>query len=113
MTENRAKPDFIFPGITSYHDALFPADQLTMLGVKTSAKDRWRQVLPEAARIKLKHLLTLEPGISKAQTDETRRHSVHLVLPASIHDAYVHSQRDLLLSVNGFINIVRARQTGC
>jgi hypothetical protein len=30
-----------------------------MLGVKTTCSDRWRQVLAEADRIQLKHLLTL------------------------------------------------------
>ena len=43
-----------------------------MLAAKTSCKDRWRQVLAEADRIRTKHLLTLEPAISKIQTAEMR-----------------------------------------
>lgn len=59
MTENRAKPDFIFPSISQYHDPVFPAVRLSMLGVKSTCKDRWRQVLSEARRIENKHLFTL------------------------------------------------------
>jgi len=42
ITEGRLKPDFIFPGITHYHDATFPENALTMLAAKTTCKDRWR-----------------------------------------------------------------------
>src|SRR5262249_19070271 len=60
VTENKAKPDFLFPGAAHYHDSRFDPVNLTMLGVKSSCKDRWRQVLSEADRITDKHLLTLE-----------------------------------------------------
>lgn len=40
-TENRAKPDFLFPGKDEYHNPLFPEDRLSMLGVKSTCKDRW------------------------------------------------------------------------
>src|SRR5690606_10029713 len=56
-TENKSKPDFLFPGGQSYHNLLFPSELLTMLGVKTSCKDRWRQILSEASRVEKKHLL--------------------------------------------------------
>ncbi len=69
-TENRNKPDFLFPGAAEYHDETFPVARLTMLGAKSTLKDRWRQVLSEARRIEHKHLVTLEPGISEAQTNQ-------------------------------------------
>jgi hypothetical protein len=47
-TEGKAEPDFLFPGGREYRDAEFDAALLTMLGVKTTCKDRWRQVLAEA-----------------------------------------------------------------
>ena len=71
-TEHKAKPDFLFPGVAEYHDMNFPIESLAMLGAKSTCKDRWRQVLSEAARIPTKHLLTLEPDISGNQTDEMR-----------------------------------------
>lgn len=110
ITENRARPDFIFPGVEQYHNPKFPAARLTMLGAKATCKDRWRQVLAEADRISDKHLLTLEPGISENQTAEMQSKQLHLVVPAGIHDSYTRSQRDWLLSVSDFVDIVRARQ---
>ena len=64
VTENCNTPDFLFPGALEYQNPTFPTAMLTMLGAKSTLKDRWRQVLSEAARIEDKHLLTLEPGIS-------------------------------------------------
>ena len=112
VTEGRSKPDFIFPGHSEYHDPLFPSDRLTMLGVKSSCKDRWRQVLAEAARVSLKHLLTLEPGISENQTGEMQAHGVSLVLPRAIHPSYTMAQQAALLDVEGFIDLVIQRQAG-
>ena len=47
ITENKAKPDFIFPNVAAYHNPAFNPVHLTMLGVKSTCKDRWRQVLAE------------------------------------------------------------------
>lgn len=109
-TENRSKPDFVFPGIDQYHDPDFPSARLTMLGAKATCKDRWRQVLAEADRIPDKHLLTLEPGISENQTAEMQSKHLHLVVPAGIHDSYTPQQRQWLLRVADFIGLVRSRQ---
>ena len=104
------KPDFLFPGIVEYRDSGFPAQNLSMLGVKTSCKDRWRQVLSEAGRIGKKHLLTLEPGITKQQTDEMRSSDLQLVLPLGVHETYREEQRDWLMNVREFVELVRQRQ---
>jgi hypothetical protein len=90
---------------------MFPPGRLTLLGAKSSCKDRWRQVLSEAARIPEKHLLTLEPGISVNQTDEMKQERLQLVLPKSIHETYQASQRNWLMSVSGFIDLALSRQT--
>lgn len=109
-TEKRAGPDFLFPGEAEYHDPAWPDLQLTMLAAKTSCKDRWRQVLAEANRIRNKHLLTLEPGISIAQTDEMRRENLQLVLPAGLHATYRPEQQAQLMGFGAFIELVRERQ---
>lgn len=108
-TENNNRPDFLFPGAAAYHDPGVPTERL-MLGSKTTCKDRWRQVLSEAARIEHKHLLTLEPGISKSQTTEMRDKRLQLVLPASIHASYRASQRPDLSSLRDFIDLASERQ---
>jgi hypothetical protein len=81
-----------------------------MLGVKSTCKDRWRQVLVEARRIEHKHLLTLETSISQHQTDQMRDEKLQLVLPRGLHETYSPSQRKWLLDVASFNSIVRERQ---
>lgn len=110
VTENRAKPDFLFPSVECYKDTLFPADNLTMLGAKSTCKDRWRQVLAEADRIDRKHLLTLEAAISTYQTDEMQDKHLQLVVPESIHKTYTENQQIWLYSVNDFLQEVRRKQ---
>jgi len=110
-TENKSKPDFIFPGIEEYRDSEYNPHALTMLGVKSSCKDRWRQVLSEADRVKRKHLLTLEAAISKNQTDEMRAKNLQLVLPEELHNSYSNEQQMWLLSVSQFMELVLERQT--
>lgn len=111
MTENRLKPDFIFPGIDAYHTPSFPQSHLTMLASKSTCKDRWRQILNEAARIPAKHLLTLEPSISSNQTDEMKAEQVQLVIPFSLHVTYTPAQQSWLLDIADFLRVVKERQT--
>ena len=111
VTENKSKPDFIFPCIELYRDTDFPAAYLTMLGAKTTAKDRWRQVLEEADRIERKHLITLEGAISENQTNEMISRKLQLVVPAPIHATFTPQQQSWLYTVNDFLDEVRERQT--
>ena len=110
VTENRTKQDFIFPSITAYRNAAFDPLKLTMLGVKSTCKDRWRQVLPEAQRIPEKHLLTLEAAISTNQTNEMAAHRLRLVLPRGLHDTYTITQQEWLMDITDFTNLVLERQ---
>ncbi len=109
-TENRAKPDFLFPGIDFYHDLHFPVESLSMLAVKSTCKDRWRQALSEAARIEYKHLLTLEPSISVNQTDEMAANNLQLVVPKGFHHTYKPEQQPWLMDLDSFIRLVRTKQ---
>jgi len=110
VTENKSKPDFLFPGITEYREAAFPSGRLTMLGSKSTCKDRWRQVLAEADRIATKHLFTIEAAISEPQTSEMQAKSLQLVLPSQLHLTYTPAQRTWLMDLEGFIELVAARQ---
>ncbi|MBN2718717.1 MAG: restriction endonuclease [Deltaproteobacteria bacterium] len=110
VTEHRSRPDFIFPGLREYQDDTFPTPQLTMLGAKTTCKDRWRQVLSEAQRIPQKHLCTLEPGISIGQTEEMRSSQLQLVVPRDIVSSYSDVQQNWLMAIGDFIEMVRDRQ---
>lgn len=110
ITENKARPDFIFPGIKEYHDSNFEKINLTMLGVKSTCKDRWRQVISEADRISPKHLLTLEAAISSNQLLEMSSQKVQIVIPKSIHETYNESLRSRLMNLSEFIELVENKQ---
>lgn len=109
-TENNSKPDFLFPGAAEYRDKSFDTSLLTMLGVKSTCKDRWRQVLSEADRVTTKHLLTMEPAISVNQTDEMRSKNLQLVLPQSLHSTFRPAQQEWLLNVEELVALLRNRQ---
>jgi hypothetical protein len=108
-TENHSKPDFLFPSCDAYHSPDFPSEWLTMLGAKSTCKERWRQVLAEASRIESKHLLTLEGGISINQTNEMISNNLQLVVPSPIHESYLDIQRHWIMNVEQFIAMVLAK----
>ncbi len=83
-----------------------------MLGVKSTCKDRWRQVLAEANRIEHKHLLTFEAAISSNQTDEMRTKNLQLVVPRRLHDSYTETQRAWLMDGCILIYNLGTRTTG-
>jgi EcoRII C terminal len=110
ITERTSKPDFIFLGITAYRDMGFEKTRLTMLASKSTLKDRWRQATKEADRIDLKHIFTLEPGISVPQTTEMQHQNVQLVLPKALHQTYRQVQRDWLWDLAQFVQLARERE---
>lgn len=111
VTENNKKPDFLFPNSECYHNFEFPADNLTVLGAKTTCKDRWRQVINEADRIDVKFLCTLQPGISRAQLQEMEDSHVKLVVPQSIIPSYPKEYQAKIYNLAGFINLVKEKQS--
>lgn len=107
-TENGERPDFIFPSEVNYKDASFPRERLCMLGIKTTVKDRWAQILKEANRIEIKHLLTLQEGISQGQFNAISEAKVKLVVPSGLASAYHPDIRPNLISLEKFIGQVKA-----
>jgi EcoRII C terminal/Restriction endonuclease EcoRII, N-terminal len=105
--EGGKKPDFIFPSQAAYDNPNFPEARLRMLAAKTTCKDRWRQVINEANRIKEKHLLTLQEGISENQFAEMRAEGIKLVVPDGLHQSYNEAVRPHLISFESFIADIR------
>jgi hypothetical protein len=105
------RPDFIFPSATAYQDEGFPSDKLRMLAVKTTCKDRWRQILTEASRVSQKHLLTLQEGVSEAQFQEMVEAKVQLVVPEPLITTYPGAIRHQLQTLESFIGDVRLLKT--
>lgn len=78
-----------------------------MLAAKTTARDRWRQVLNEADRIPAKHLLTLQEGVSENQFAEMQAARLQLVVPTDLVSAYPKAIRPHLMTLERFICDVR------
>jgi hypothetical protein len=103
-------PDFLFPSQAAYNDPDFPTDRLRMLAVKTTCKDRWRQILNEANRVQKKHLLTLQQGVSEKQFCEMAEAQVQLVVPKPLIEKYPSAVQPHLLTLDDFMVEIRHLQ---
>ena len=109
VTEGNKKPDFLFPSKEDYHNPAFSTDRLCTLAAKTTCKDRWRQILNEADRLRdrNKYLCTMQQGISAAQMDEMQAEKVILVVPKAYHSAYPKEKRDRIWTIGRFVGYVK------
>ncbi|MBX2899368.1 MAG: hypothetical protein KF775_06945 [Cyclobacteriaceae bacterium] len=110
FTEDKKKPDFLFPNAEAYANPRFDERKLTVLASKTTCKDRWRQILNEADRVKVKHLFTLQQGISKNQLVEMYKYNVCLVVPKPYLKSFPENFRTKILTLDNFIRSVQANQ---
>ena len=109
VTEGNKKPDFIFPSGEAYHNQNFDVKKLVTLAAKTTCKDRWRQVLNEANRMKEspKYLCTLQQGISRAQMDEMQDENVILVVPKPYISSYPRDRQDRIWTLARFVKYIQ------
>lgn len=112
VTEGRKKPDFIFPSEAAYHDTSFSVEKIISLAAKTTCKDRWRQVLNEANRLrdKNKFLCTMQQGITSAQMDEMQSEKVILVVPKPYIKTYPRDKQDRIWTIKRFIEYVKEKE---
>jgi hypothetical protein len=106
-SEGGKRPDFLFPSVAAYKDPEFSSAHLRLLAAKTTCKDRWRQILNEADRIPVKHLLTLQEGVSETQFAEMKAASVKLVIPSPLIPKFPDSIQPELTTLEDFIAGVR------
>ena len=109
ITEGNKKPDFLFPSEEAYHDMTFSVEKLCTLAAKTTCKDRWRQILNEADRLRDRHkyLCTMQQGISSAQMDEMQAENVILVVPKPYIKAYPRDRQERIWTISHFVNYVK------
>ena len=109
-TEGKKKPDFLFPSQEHYHNPKFDSNKLIVLAAKTTCKDRWRQILNEADKIKTKHLFTLQQGISKNQLKEMYKYGVKLIVPKQYKKSFPEEYRSQILNLSEFVQEVSKSQ---
>ena len=103
------KPDILIPGKSQYEDPTYPSSKLLVVGVKTTCKDRWRQVLNEAKRIPHKYILTIQQGISKNQLDEMHKSNVSLIVPQPIQKQYPRGTDMGMLTLEQFVTYAKQK----
>lgn len=109
VTEGNKKLDFLFPSEEAYGNPDFPIDRIISLAAKTTCKDRWRQVINEADRLrdKTKYLCTLQQGISGAQMDEMQAEQVVLVVPKQYILEFPKDRRNRIWTIAKFVSYIR------
>lgn len=110
LTEGQRRPDFVLPGGDEYRDPTFPTDLLTVVGAKTTCKERWRQILDEAKRLKRKHLVTLEAAISTEQLAQMKEVGVQLVTVSELRRTYRPPPNYSVLTVSEFLTEAKEKQ---
>lgn len=100
-------PDFLFPSEAAYADSTFPRERIRMLAVKTTFRDRWHQVAKECADLPVRHLLTLQEGVSEAQFRQITGVGIRLVVPEKIIAKYAKPIRPDILTLEAFMADVR------
>ena len=106
-SETGKRPDFLFPSEAAYRDQFYPSNRLRMLAVKTTCKERWHQILDEADRVSIKHLLTLQEGVSEKEFQRMTEAGVRLVIPAPLTVEFAKPIRPHLQTLESFIADVR------
>ena len=103
-TEPGSVSDFIIPDLAGYRLEHDPLPRAVHLGAKSTARERWKQVLSEAQRLDEKHLATLDAQLSGASLDAMSAAGVRVVMPETVGDLY---GRDEILTVEDFIDKAR------
>ena len=83
-TEGKETPDFIIPSQQAYDDPGYPADRLRIVACKTTARDRWRQILNEAARVERKYLLTVDSDLTDESVEAMDKADLQIYMPAGL-----------------------------
>jgi hypothetical protein len=104
-TRPRSSSDFILPGIDAYRAFETSAGTepgVLHLGAKSTARERRKQVLSEAKKLRLRHrhLAALDPHLSHASLHAMSELEVVPVMPAPLGALYEGSS---ILTVDGFI----------
>jgi type II restriction enzyme len=101
------RPDVVIPGERAYRSKTYSVERLFVVGLKTTCKDRWRQVLREAPRVSKRYIATIQRGVSPGQLREMATAGVSLIVPKELHQYYVTNKTGIeLLTVEGFLGMV-------
>ena len=102
-TEGSNTMDFVIPSRDAYFDPDVDPSRVVAVGAKTSARERWRQILDEADGAEHKYLLTLQP-VSMAALEQMSLRGLRVIVPSPLQRQFDRSARRMLLSVDAFVD---------
>ena len=106
-TEPGSKVDFLFPSLDRYHNASAGDPGIHMLAVKTTLRDRWRQVLQEGKKIEPKHLFTMDQAVTIPTYQDMKSRGVQLVVPQRRVALFPQPIRNDVLTLGKFLTLVK------
>jgi EcoRII C terminal/Restriction endonuclease EcoRII, N-terminal len=104
-------PDIVIPSAKAYFDETYPMNRVFIVGLKTTCKDRWRQVTQEGVKVERKYLITMQEGITKQQLAQMEAAKVSLVVPQPLHRYYPNG-RTRPLTVENFVETAKRMTKG-
>jgi hypothetical protein len=108
-TEPGERVDFVVPSCQKYHDLSFPAARLRSIGCKTTARERWRQLLNEARRVPERWLLTFDSELTSETIASITAAGIRIFLPAPIIAAsYRANDRSYLGTIQEMVHELHA-----
>jgi hypothetical protein len=81
QVDGKKKPDFILPSKDFYYSKTRQPDDVILLSLKTTVRERWQQILNEGNSVKTRYLATLDKAVTKDQLIEMEARNVILIVP--------------------------------
>lgn len=108
--DDGSKPDFLFPGRQEYDD-----DDLvrfvTFLGAKTTARERWMQLVAEAPRVDRRYFATRDKKLTGSVLRTMHEKGVWPVMAKPLIEEIYPAQQHMILSLGLFVSNVARRQS--
>lgn len=98
-------PDLVIPSSRVY-EQIGQGVEPYVVAIKTTCRDRWRQVTEEAPKAAVKYLFTTQHGISISQLDQIEAAGIQLIVPAVLHLDYPKERVSRIWSFEQFLSVV-------
>jgi len=108
--DGKKKPDFIIPSVELYNTVNRQPDDVILLSLKTTLKERWAQILNEGSKVDTRYLATLDKKVTADQIDEMQEKKVVLVVTEwAKSNTSTYKSADNVMSLKYFSNIMLSK----
>ncbi len=104
-----SKPDFLFPDREAYDDPDV-VDLVTFLGAKTTARERWMQLVAEAPLVTERHLATMDSALNPSLLRTMHEKHVHPIMPMPLILRRYNDLSGSIMSTGELVALLRERQ---